>query len=76
MLIIGAGVVGLTIAHGCRQAGIPFQIFERREASSERSQGWGLSLHWSVASLVRTIGPELAALLQQVSLKSTAYDHF
>lgn len=67
VLIIGAGVVGLTIAQGCRGAGIPFQIFERHEASSERSQGWSLSLHWSLRSLGRTIGPELEALLPQVS---------
>lgn len=26
--IIGAGVVGLTLTQGCREAGIPFQIFE------------------------------------------------
>jgi 2-polyprenyl-6-methoxyphenol hydroxylase-like FAD-dependent oxidoreductase len=67
VLIIGAGVVGLTLAQGLRQAGIPFQIFERQEASSERSQGWGLSLHWSLRSFERAIGPELAALLPEVS---------
>lgn len=68
VLIIGAGVVGLTIAQGCRHAGIPFEIFEQHEAASERSQGWGLSLHWSLRSFERTIGPELAALLPQVGL--------
>jgi 2-polyprenyl-6-methoxyphenol hydroxylase-like FAD-dependent oxidoreductase len=63
VLIIGAGVVGLTLAQGCREAGIPFQIFEQQEASTERSQGWGLTLHWSLNSLERTIGPELSARL-------------
>lgn len=67
ILIIGAGVVGLTLAQGCREAGIPFRIFEQHEASSERSQGWGLTLHWSLNSLERTIGPQLTALLPQVS---------
>jgi 2-polyprenyl-6-methoxyphenol hydroxylase-like FAD-dependent oxidoreductase len=37
VLIIGAGVVGLTLAQGCREAGIPFQIFEQQAASTERS---------------------------------------
>jgi hypothetical protein len=66
VLIIGAGVVGLTLAQGCRQAGIPFQIFESHDASSEKSQCWGLTLHWSLNSLERTIGLELTALLQEV----------
>jgi len=63
ILIIGAGVVGLTLAQGCHEAGIPFQIFEKLDAASENSQGWGLTLHWSLNSLERTIGPKLAALL-------------
>lgn len=41
VLIIGAGVVGFTIAQGCRENGIPFTIFERDEAGS-RAQGWAL----------------------------------
>jgi 2-polyprenyl-6-methoxyphenol hydroxylase-like FAD-dependent oxidoreductase len=68
ILIIGAGVVGLTLAQGLRKAGIPFQIFEALESSSEKSQGWGLTLHWSLNSLERTIGPELTALLPEVRL--------
>lgn len=36
ILIIGAGVVGLTLVQGCGRAGIPFQIFESLEVSSER----------------------------------------
>jgi 2-polyprenyl-6-methoxyphenol hydroxylase-like FAD-dependent oxidoreductase len=66
ILIIGAGVVGLTIAQGCRQAGIPFRIFEKHNPTSQRSQGWSLSLHWALRSLGRTIGPELTALLPEV----------
>ncbi|TVY82359.1 putative FAD-dependent monooxygenase [Lachnellula suecica] len=68
ILIIGAGVVGLTLAQGCREAGILFQIFEKLDASSEKSQGWGLSLHWSLRSLERTIGPKLAALLTNANV--------
>ncbi|KUJ14224.1 FAD/NAD(P)-binding domain-containing protein [Mollisia scopiformis] len=71
VLIIGAGVVGLTLAQGCREAGIPFRIFEQHELSSERSQGWSLTLHWSIASLERTIGPQLSALLPQTNVDSS-----
>src|SRR3954471_23745377 len=66
VLIVGAGVVGLTLAQGLREAGIPFQIFEQHDEASERSQGWGLTLHWSLNSLERTIGPQLAARLSEV----------
>lgn len=41
VLIVGAGIVGLTIAQGCRENGIPFTIFERDEKGS-RAQGWAL----------------------------------
>ncbi|KAH6671677.1 hypothetical protein B0J14DRAFT_594172 [Halenospora varia] len=71
VLIIGAGVVGLTLAQGCREAGIPFKIFEKLEASSESSQGWGLTLHWSLTALERTIGPRLAALLSETNVDPT-----
>ncbi|KAF8855207.1 FAD/NAD(P)-binding domain-containing protein [Acephala macrosclerotiorum] len=62
VLIIGAGIVGLTIAQGCRENGIPFEIFERDEGGS-KSQGWALTFHWCLTSLERTIGAKLAALL-------------
>jgi len=71
VLIIGAGVVGLTLAQGCRNAGIPFEIYEQLPESSERSQGWGLSLHWSLNALERTIGPELTARLPETDIDST-----
>lgn len=65
VLIIGAGIVGLTIAQGCRENGIPFEIFERDKGGS-RSQGWALTFHWCLPSLERTIGARLAALLPTV----------
>ena len=45
VLIIGARVVGLTLAQSCPQAVIPFEIFESHNVSSEKSQGQGLTLH-------------------------------
>ena len=66
VLIAGAGVVGLTIAQGCRQHNIPFTIFERDQNQDSRNQGWALTLHWCLRSLRRTIGLELAKKIPNV----------
>ncbi|KAI5855549.1 FAD/NAD(P)-binding domain-containing protein [Durotheca rogersii] len=62
VLIIGAGIVGLTIAQGCRENGIPYTIFEK-DTQGSRPQGWALTLHWCLNPLKRTIGAEAAAAL-------------
>jgi len=46
ILIIGAGIAGLTLAQCLRQRCIPYLIFERDCGPSTRDQGWGLTLHW------------------------------
>ena len=42
ILIIGAGVSGLTLAQILRKAGIEFKVFERD--SETRPQGWSIGL--------------------------------
>ena len=49
VLIIGAGVGGLTLAQALRQKGVPFEIFERDAAADARPQGWGITLHQCVS---------------------------
>jgi 2-polyprenyl-6-methoxyphenol hydroxylase-like FAD-dependent oxidoreductase len=66
ILIAGAGVVGLSIAQGLRQHGIPFTIFDRDPSRTYRSQGWALTLHWSLRSLRRLLGPDLAREIPNV----------
>ncbi|ESZ92454.1 hypothetical protein SBOR_7171 [Sclerotinia borealis F-4128] len=51
VLIVGAGIVGLTLAQGCRENGIEFEIVERDE-SGKRAQGWAITLHVSWFGLV------------------------
>lgn len=68
VLIAGAGPVGLTIAQGCRENGIPYTLFERDESKTSRSQGWALTLHWCLDALEKTMGPELAKRLPDVSI--------
>ncbi|OTB09713.1 hypothetical protein K445DRAFT_71787 [Daldinia sp. EC12] len=56
VLICGGGIVGLTIAQGCRENGIPYTVFEKSIEGNLR-QGWALTLHWCLSALKRTIGP-------------------
>lgn len=69
-LVTNESFQGLTIAQGCKRRGIPFTIFERDESRDFRPQGWALTLHWSLNSLRRTIGPELSDKLPEVSCPS------
>ncbi|KAI1773839.1 FAD/NAD(P)-binding domain-containing protein [Hypoxylon cercidicola] len=74
VLIAGGGIVGLTIAQGCRENGISYRVFER-DMEDDRRQGWALTLHWCLNSLKRTIGPKAGArLLDAVVDKSLKND--
>lgn len=51
VLIIGAGVVGTTLAQALRKYNIPFTVFERDVSATSRGQGWGITIHWALPSL-------------------------
>ncbi|KAM4064571.1 FAD binding domain-containing protein [Hirsutella rhossiliensis] len=46
VIICGAGVVGLCLAHGLKKANIPFEIYERDTHVDARPHGWAITLHW------------------------------
>lgn len=45
VLIVGAGLGGLTLAQALRKHEISFEIFERDESPDARQQGWAIGLH-------------------------------
>ncbi|KAH8646774.1 hypothetical protein BX600DRAFT_155724 [Xylariales sp. PMI_506] len=70
VMIAGGGIVGLTIAQGCRENGIPYTVYER-DLEGERSQGWSITLHWCLQALERTIGPQRSARLPESVVDSS-----
>jgi len=72
VLIIGAGVTGLLIAHGLKQAGIHFSIFESEPSASHyRPREWSMGIHWSLPQLEALLPPDL-----RVRLKEAQNDSF
>jgi 2-polyprenyl-6-methoxyphenol hydroxylase-like FAD-dependent oxidoreductase len=57
ILIIGAGIIGLTLAHSLKQSGIPFLIFERDSHLESRGPGWAVSIHWARPALEHCLPP-------------------
>ncbi|KAI0593272.1 putative monooxygenase [Biscogniauxia sp. FL1348] len=62
VLIVGAGLSGLTLAQILRKNGVSFEIFERDKCAGARSQGWAIALHGPVlkelqASMPADMGP-------------------
>ena len=64
VLIIGAGVVGLTLAQSLKKDGIPFQIFERDTHVDSRAHGWGITIHWALDALKACLPPQVISRLE------------
>lgn len=65
IIIIGAGISGLLLAHFLSHHSIPFQIYERRPNLNTLNEGWGLTLHWSLPTLRELMGEALFARLPE-----------
>ena len=65
VIIVGAGVSGLTLAQACRKENIPYRIFERDESATYRSSGWGLTIHWALPTFKALLLDELVARLPE-----------
>ncbi|PTB69006.1 FAD/NAD(P)-binding domain-containing protein [Trichoderma citrinoviride] len=68
VLIIGAGVVGLTLAHGLKKANIPFEIYERDQDIDARGQGYAITLHWVLRFLRDMLDEETLAAIDGVQV--------
>ncbi|MEU1732393.1 NAD(P)/FAD-dependent oxidoreductase [Streptosporangium sp. NPDC020145] len=57
VLIIGAGVGGLCLAHGLRRAGIEVSVFDRDASADFRGQGWRLTVKETGSRALRACLP-------------------
>lgn len=67
VLIIGAGMSGLTLAQQLKKNNISFTIFERDVNDDSRSQGWALSLFGEALDLMKTLMPAELGPVEQTS---------
>ncbi|KAL2203494.1 FAD/NAD(P)-binding domain-containing protein [Sarocladium strictum] len=72
VLIIGAGVVGLTLANGLQQIGVPFRVFERDAHVNARGQGWAITLHWALPFLHELVSPSTFAAIESAQVDPDA----
>lgn len=74
VIIIGAGISGLTLARACRKKNIPYRIFERDESAAHRNAGWGLTIHWALQVFKDLLPEELVARLPETYVNRGAVE--
>ena len=68
VLVIGSGLGGLTLAHSLQKHQIPYRLFERDSAASQRAQGYRVSIDSGGASgLKAACTPEVFQQFEKTS---------
>ncbi|KAJ5937076.1 hypothetical protein N7466_003526 [Penicillium verhagenii] len=75
VLIVGAGIVGLTLGQALKQKNIPFEIYERDETPDARGQGWAITLHWALEHMFKMLPAETLARIQDVQVDPDVARH-
>jgi 2-polyprenyl-6-methoxyphenol hydroxylase-like FAD-dependent oxidoreductase len=68
IIIVGAGIVGLSLAQALKKEGIPFQVYERDKHLDARSAGWGISIHWALPAIESCLPPNLFKELDSIQV--------
>ncbi|KAL3455607.1 hypothetical protein BJX64DRAFT_65658 [Aspergillus heterothallicus] len=68
VLIVGAGIIGLTLGHALKQKNIPFRIYERDPTPKSRHQGWALTMHWALQYLPSLLPPSTLSAIESAQV--------
>ncbi|KAI9738423.1 MAG: hypothetical protein M1834_008926 [Cirrosporium novae-zelandiae] len=68
VIIIGAGVVGLTLGQALKKQNIPFCIYERDESPFSRGQGWAITLHWALPYLYKMLPASIISRIESIQV--------
>ncbi|KAL6233627.1 hypothetical protein BDW75DRAFT_241855 [Aspergillus navahoensis] len=68
VLIVGAGIVGLTLGQALKQRNIPFEIYERDPQPDSRGQGWAITLHWALQYIQALLPDETLQRIQDTQV--------
>ncbi|KAJ5872922.1 uncharacterized protein N7529_005275 [Penicillium soppii] len=75
IIIVGAGMVGLTLAQALRKASIPYEVYERDTSyDTEKGRGWALTVHWALRALEECLPAEIFHRLQSIQVDPTLDD--
>lgn len=72
IIIIGAGITGLTLAQALKRHNIPCTVFERDPDVSARGRGWGLTIHWSLDTFISLLPTHIVDRLPEVYVNPEA----
>lgn len=67
VLIVGAGLSGLTLAQVLRKNNVSYEIFERDADAYARAQGWAIALHGPVLRDLKQYLPEDIGPVEQTN---------
>ncbi|PHH77950.1 hypothetical protein CDD80_7573 [Ophiocordyceps camponoti-rufipedis] len=68
VIICGAGITGLVLAHALAKAGIAFDVYERDAHINDRRHGWGITFHWALPYLREMLDDETLAAIDDVQV--------
>nr|ARP51720.1 NAD/FAD monooxygenase [Phyllosticta cirsii] len=66
VLIVGAGLGGLSLAQNLRKQGVSFEIFERDPEKNTRSQGWAIALYSIIDALLESYPEDMPDMRDSV----------